>query len=52
MTKALNKLNSLTHPNIFNNIRNIVETSKSYPVFLDIPLYIEKLKKTLVWISR
>lgn len=45
--EALNKLNSLTHPNIFNNIRSIADASESDPVFLDIPLYIENLEKGL-----
>lgn len=37
----LNKLNNLTHPNIFQEIKRIIKDSSEKIIFLDIPLFFE-----------
>ncbi|EHR34844.1 dephospho-CoA kinase [Helcococcus kunzii] len=46
--KQLNKLNNLTHDNIFNKIKENIEFYKNEIIFVDIPLLIElKIKGAL-----
>lgn len=46
--EKLEKLNKLTHHNIFHNINNLIQSSKEDLIFVDIPLLIElKLKGNL-----
>ena len=43
--EALNKLNELTHKNIFSYIKDRIEEAKGHVVFVDIPLLVELLKE-------